>query len=120
MPWPAADRFCLSGAAGDEDSAGPGQRDEHRGHLAGAAYVDCRVLADVRKNLRSAPVLMGLAGLLGGTAGAVVLLNTPQKTFMRLVPWLLLFAACTFAVSGPVARALERLKLERRTQASAG
>ena len=33
---------------------------------------------------------MGVAGLLGGTAGAVVLLNTPQKTFMRLVPWLLL------------------------------
>ena len=35
---------------------------------------------DVRKNLRAA-LLMGLAGLLGGTAGAVVLLNTPQKTF---------------------------------------
>jgi uncharacterized membrane protein YfcA len=32
---------------------------------------------------------------------------------MRLVPWLLLFAACTFAVSGPVTRALERRKLER-------
>ncbi len=46
---------------------------------------------DVRKNLRAA-WLMGLAGLMGGTAGAVVLLNTPQKTFMRLVPWLLLFA----------------------------
>ena len=67
---------------------------------------------DVRGNLRAA-WLMGLAGLLGGTAGAIVLLNTPQKTFMRLVPWLLLFAACTFAVSGPVTRALERLKLER-------
>jgi hypothetical protein len=61
---------------------------------------------------------MGLAGLLGGTAGAVVLLNTPQKTFMRMVPWLLLFAASTFAVSGPVTRALDRLKL--KLQASAG
>jgi uncharacterized protein len=71
---------------------------------------------DVRKNL-SAAVLMGLAGLLGGTAGAVVLLNTPQKTFMHLVPWLLLFAATTFAVSGPVARALERLKLQRHARA---
>ncbi|MGD0481933.1 MAG: sulfite exporter TauE/SafE family protein, partial [Terracidiphilus sp.] len=67
---------------------------------------------DVRKNLRAA-LLMGLAGLVGGTAGAVVLLNTPQKTFMRLVPWLLLFAASTFAVSGPVTRALDRLKLDR-------
>jgi len=67
---------------------------------------------DVRKNLRVA-LLMGLAGLVGGTAGAVILLNTPQKTFMRLVPLLLLFAACTFAVSGPVTRALNRMKLAR-------
>jgi hypothetical protein len=77
---------------------------------------------DVRKNLRAA-LLMGLAGLLGGTAGAVVLLNTPQKTFMHLVPWLLLFAASTFAVSGPVTRALDRLKLDRlkrKRHASAG
>ncbi len=64
---------------------------------------------DVRKNMSSA-VLMGLAGLLGGTAGAVVLLNTPQKTFMHLVPWLLLGAASIFAMSGPVSRALARLK----------
>jgi uncharacterized protein len=74
---------------------------------------------DVRKNLRAA-LLMGLAGLLGGTAGAVVLLNTPQKTFMHLVPWLLLFAASTFAVSGPVARALERLKFKRHASAGSG
>ncbi len=74
---------------------------------------------DVRKNQRTA-LLMGLAGLMGGTAGAVVLLNTPQKTFMRLVPWLLLFAASTFAVSGPVTRALERLKLKRHASAGSG
>ncbi len=79
-----------------------------------AAYRD-----DVRKNLHSA-LLMGAAGLLGGTIGAIVLLNTPQKTFMRLVPWLLLFAASTFAVSRPVSRALERLKLKRSAQAAAG
>ncbi|MGB6719517.1 MAG: sulfite exporter TauE/SafE family protein, partial [Terracidiphilus sp.] len=65
-----------------------------------AAYRD-----DVRANLRSA-WMMALAGLLGGTAGAVVLLHTPQKTFMRLVPWLLLGAASIFAVSGPVSRRL--------------
>jgi uncharacterized protein len=74
---------------------------------------------DVRRNLRPA-LLMGFAGLLGGTAGAVLLLSTPQKTFMRLVPWLLLFAAAMFAVSGPVARALERLKREREGRAQAG
>jgi uncharacterized membrane protein YfcA len=67
---------------------------------------------DVRKNLRAA-VMMGVAGLIGGTVGALVLLNTPQRTFMRLVPWLLLGAASTFAISGPVSRALSRLNARR-------
>jgi len=62
---------------------------------------------DIRKNLRLA-FPMALAGLLGGTSGALVLLNTPQMTFMHLVPWLLLGAASIFAVSGPVSRWLER------------
>lgn len=74
---------------------------------------------DVRKNLGSA-VLMGVAGLLGGTAGAVVLLNTPQRTFMYLVPWLLLCAASTFAISGPVSRALARLNTRRAEHALTG
>src|SRR5208283_2221466 len=79
-----------------------------------AAYRD-----DIRRNLRLA-LPMGLAGMMGGTAGAVVLLNTPQKTFMHLVPWLLLFAASTFAVSGPVTRALDRLKFKRHASAGSG
>jgi uncharacterized membrane protein YfcA len=67
-----------------------------------AAYRD-----DIRKNLRLA-LPMSLAGLLGGAAGAVVLLNTPQMTFLHLVPWLLLVAATIFALSGPVANWLKR------------
>ena len=74
---------------------------------------------DVRKNL-SLALLMGLAGLIGGTAGAVVLLNTPQTTFLHLVPWLLLGAASLFAMSGPASSALERLKLTRRERVIAG
>jgi uncharacterized protein len=65
---------------------------------------------DIRKNVPSA-ILMGVAGLLGGTGGAVVLLNTPQRTFMHLVPWLLLVSAIFFALSGPVSRWLERRKV---------
>jgi len=65
--------------------------------------------SDIRRNLRLA-LWLGMAGVLGGTAGAVVLLNTPQRTFLHLVPWLLLTAASIFAVSGPVARWLERRK----------
>src|ERR1700691_1985933 len=66
-----------------------------------AAYRD-----DIRKNLHFA-LPMALAGLLGGTAGALVLLNTPQMTFLHMVPWLLLVAAVIFALSTPVARWLE-------------
>src|SRR6202044_1232034 len=64
---------------------------------------------DIRKNLQLA-LTMGLAGFLGGTAGALVLLNTPQQTFLHLVPWLLLIAASIFAATGPVSRWLERRK----------
>jgi uncharacterized membrane protein YfcA len=53
---------------------------------------------------------MCAAGLLGGTLGALVLLNTPQRTFLHLVPWLLLVSASIFAVSGPVSRWLEARK----------
>ena len=74
---------------------------------------------DVRQNVKSA-LLMGLAGLVGGTCGAVVLLNTPQMTFLHLVPWLLLGAASIFAISGPVSRWLERLKRVRHERAVAG
>ena len=72
-----------------------------------AAYRD-----DIRRNFRVA-IPMAIAGLLGGTCGAVVLLNTPQMTFLHLVPWLLLMAAVIFALSGPVSRWLERPKFIR-------
>lgn len=63
---------------------------------------------DIRKNIRLA-MPMALAGLLGGMAGAMMLLETPQTTFLHMVPWLLLAATVIFAVSGPVSRWLERL-----------
>jgi uncharacterized membrane protein YfcA len=69
-----------------------------------AAYRD-----DIGKNPRFVWP-MALAGLLGGTAGALVLLNTPQQTFLHLVPWLLLAASSIFAVSGPVSRWLKQLE----------
>jgi uncharacterized protein len=65
--------------------------------------------ADIRKNF-SLAVPMAIAGFLGGTVGAIVLLITPPKTFMHLVPWLLLIAALIFAASGPISRWLEGRK----------
>ncbi|MGA3048151.1 MAG: sulfite exporter TauE/SafE family protein [Terracidiphilus sp.] len=79
-----------------------------------AAYRD-----DIRKNLRLA-LPMGLAGLMGGTTGALVLLNTPQTTFLHLVPWLLLVAATIFALTGPVSRWLSHLNEARRQGNSSG
>ncbi|MGB6193552.1 MAG: sulfite exporter TauE/SafE family protein [Terracidiphilus sp.] len=63
----------------------------------------------VRKNWHLA-LPMAAAGFIGGTAGATVLLITPQRTFLYLVPWLLLMAALIFAASGPVTRLIERRK----------
>lgn len=79
-----------------------------------AAYRD-----DVRKNRRLV-IPMTAAGLLGGTAGALVLLHTPQSTFMRLVPWLLLIAATIFALSRPISRWLDQLKAARRQHPVSG
>jgi uncharacterized membrane protein YfcA len=61
----------------------------------------------IRRNLHVAWP-MALAGLFGGTVGALVLINTPQMTFLHLVPWLLLAAASIFALSGPVSRWMAR------------
>jgi uncharacterized protein len=62
---------------------------------------------DIRKHMRLA-VLMSFGGLCGGMAGAVVLLHTPQATFLHLVPWLLLIASTIFLLSGPISRWIER------------
>jgi uncharacterized membrane protein YfcA len=64
---------------------------------------------EVRKH-PSLAIKMALAGLVGGSVGAIILLNTPAKTFLNLVPWLLLFAALTFALSGPVMKLIQRMR----------
>jgi hypothetical protein len=45
-----------------------------------------------------------LPSLLGGALGAVLLLQTPTKTFERLAPFLILFATVLFMLQGAVAR----------------
>ncbi len=60
---------------------------------------------DLRRDLL--PVIV-TASILGGVGGAIVLLHTPQVTFLNLVPWLLLIASLLFGISGPVSRWLRR------------
>lgn len=64
---------------------------------------------EVKKHPRLA-VKLGIGGGIGGSLGAIVLLHTPAKTFMFLVPWLLLFAALIFALSGPAMKWIQRRK----------
>lgn len=45
-----------------------------------------------------------VTGALGGILGGWTLLKTPQTTFMRLVPWLILIATIIFTMSGRVTR----------------
>ena len=59
---------------------------------------------------RGLAIKMAIAGLIGGSVGAIILLNTPAKTFLNLVPWLLLFAALIFALSSPVMKWIQRSK----------
>ena len=63
---------------------------------------------DVRRSLLPAVLL---TSVLGGTAGAELLLHTRQITFLHLVPWLLLMAAILFGVSAPVSRWLRERSL---------
>ncbi len=47
-----------------------------------------------------------VAGALGGSLGSLILLHTPQRTFMRMIPWFLLFATLLFTFSKRITRAL--------------
>ena len=68
--------------------------------------------AAYRRELRRERRLLGVlavASLAGGLIGAILLLRTPQSTFVRLIPWLLLLATLLFAFGGPIANRLRRL-----------
>lgn len=49
-----------------------------------------------------------VTALVGGIAGAWTLLKTPETTFVRLVPWLILAATIIFTLSGRITRWVRR------------
>jgi len=69
-----------------------------------SAFAYRRELASVRATLWP----MAAASLAGGLCGSLLLLRTSDQTFVRLVPWLLLFATLLFSFGGRVARRLAR------------
>ncbi len=64
---------------------------------------------DVRRSLL--PVVLGTS-LVGGVGGAWVLLHTPQRTFLHLIPWLLLTGSLIFGVSGRISKWLRGRAIE--------
>ena len=56
---------------------------------------------DVRRDLL--PTLT-ITSLLGGVMGAEVLLHTRQRTFLHMIPWLILGGTLVFGISGPLSR----------------
>lgn len=62
---------------------------------------------DLRKNHRLVLPVM-LVAIAGGLGGALTLLMGTQGSFLRLVPYLFLLGATSFAVSGPVGRMVRR------------
>jgi uncharacterized protein len=53
---------------------------------------------------------LSLVSLVGGLLGAIALLNTPQATFKKMVPFLLLFATLLFTFGSPL---MARLRARR-------
>lgn len=51
---------------------------------------------------RSLLIALGIAGFGGGAIGAWLLVHTPGAAFVRLVPWLLLFATLLFTFGGAI------------------
>ena len=64
---------------------------------------------DVRRDLL--PVIATVC-VVGGVSGAEVLLHTKQRTFLHLIPWLILTGTLVFGVSGKVSRWLRQRAAE--------
>lgn len=60
-----------------------------------------------REFLKASPrqiISLVLTGIIGSLIGAIVLLKTPQLTFLHMVPWLLASATVIFCFSPPISR----------------
>ncbi|HZU65826.1 MAG TPA: sulfite exporter TauE/SafE family protein [Ktedonobacteraceae bacterium] len=64
-------------------------------------------------------LVLGVTSFIGGLLGALLLLGTSSKTFVTLLPYLLLLATVLFAVSGPLTARM-RERAATRTALEAG
>lgn len=68
---------------------------------------------DVRRELL--PTVL-ITCVLGGVLGAEVLLHTKQRTFLHMIPWLILGGTLIFGISGPVSKWLRKRAGESRAE----
>ena len=64
------------------------------------------------QNRRLLLILTG-ASVVGGVLGALLLLHTPQTTFVHLIPYLLLLATLLFTLSGPITTWLRKYTMPK-------
>jgi uncharacterized membrane protein YfcA len=85
------------------------------GYLSGAyAFRE-----DIYRHKSELPRLLAVS-LIGGIAGAWLLLQTPESLFREAIPWLLLFATLLFIFGGRLNNALRQLASHRRHALSIG
>jgi len=85
------------------------------GYLSGAWALRKEMSAHRRELLK-----YSLVGLVGGIAGAWLLLRTPETLFREAIPWLLLFAMLLFLFGGQLNSRLRRLAGRHRHATLAG
>lgn len=64
----------------------------------------------IGKDARRRALPLVVASLVGGTAGATLLLRTSDVTFVKLLPWLLLFATLVFTFGRTIGARLAKAK----------
>ncbi len=83
---------------------------------ASAAWALRQELARQNKKLL---LVLGLSSFVGGVAGAILLIKTPQATFTLLIPFLMLLATVLFAISPLVNARLKQRALARQKERGA-
>jgi uncharacterized protein len=78
------------------------------GSIASAGAYRREIRAEGQRRL----IPLSIISLIGGYAGARLLLNTPEDAFRELVPWLLLVATAIFAFGSPVVAKLRERRGE--------
>ena len=70
---------------------------------------------ELKKQKASLIIVLSVTSLIGGIAGAFLLLDTSQATFVHLIPWLLLLATVLFTFNKPI---VALLRIETKSEVS--